>query len=475
MTVELLIRLFNGLVLGYFIVLNAAQLALLYGAGRELLMHMGRARIESTEELMRSPLVPSVGVIAPAYNEAMGVVDSVRSLLALEHPDFRIIVVNDGSSDDTLARLQEAFELEAVTYAYAPAIPTQPFRRYLQSRLESRLIVVDKENGGKSDAINCGINVAETDIVCVIDADSVLDIDALAQGARPFVDDPDRVVAVGGIVRVINDSIVERGHVREVRLPRAHLARIQAMEYLRAFLTGRSGWSRVNGLLIISGAFGLFRRDVVIDVGGFDPKTVGEDMELVVRIHRRMREQGRPYRIVFLPDPVCWTEAPEDLRNLRSQRIRWHRGLYDTLRTHRRMLFNPRYGVIGLFALPYFVLFELLAPAIELLGVVLVPVSWYLGYVNTSFAIAFGAMALLFGIFLSVAALTLEELALRRYPSVKQVLILVVYACVETLGYRQLTAWWRVRGLLRELRRVEATWESLERRGFGAVEERADA
>ncbi len=465
--VEWTVLAFNVFVLGYFIVLNGSYLVLLYSAGRELFGYMHRARIETADELMRSPLVPSIAVIAPAWNEEAGIVDSVRSLLALEYPDHRVVVVNDGSSDATMARLVDAFELEPIEYAYAPAIATEPLQVLYESRVDRRLVVADKANGGKADAVNCGINVADTDLVCVIDADSVLDADALGKCVRPFVDDPDRTVAVGGIVRIVNDSIVDRGHVQEVRLPRAHLARIQVLEYLRAFLAGRSGWSRVNGLLIISGAFGMFRRDVVLEVGGLSRSTLGEDMELVVRIHRRMREQGRDYRIGFVPDPVCWTEAPEDLRNLRSQRIRWHRGLTDVLVSHRGMLLRPRYGVVGMFAMPHFWLFELLAPVVELAGVVLVPVSFLLGYVNLAFLLVFAAMALLFGIFLSIAALALEELALRRYPSVRQLLLLVVYAFVENVGYRQLTAWWRIRGLAKELRRSEAVWESLDRKGFG--------
>ena len=279
------------------------------------------------------------------------------------------------------------------------------------------------------------------------------------------------MVAVGGIVRIVNDSIVERGHVSEVRLPKAHLVRIQVLEYLRAFLAGRSGWSRLNALLIISGAFGVFRRDIVSEVGGLSTTTLGEDMELVVRIHEHMRRHDRPYRIAFVPDPVCWTEAPEDLKNLRSQRIRWHRGLTDILFKHRRMIGNPRYGMVGLFALPHLVLFELLAPVVELSGLVLVPVSFWLGYVNWVFVLVFMSMALLFGIFLSIAALALEEMALRRYPTVRQLLTLVTYAFLENLGYRQLTAWWRIKGLVRELRRTEAVWESLDRRGFTAPDE----
>ncbi|MCW2920912.1 MAG: hypothetical protein JWL76_786 [Thermoleophilia bacterium] len=465
-TVEWVVLAFNAFVLGYFVVLNGSYLILLYAAGRELFTFMHRARIESTDEIMRSPLAPSIAVVSPAWNESAGIVDSVRSLLALEYPNFEVVVVNDGSSDDTLQRLVDAFDMEPVEYAYAPDVATAAFQALYRSRTERRISVVDKANGGKADAINAGINVADTELVCVIDADSVLDTDALAKSARPFIDDPERMVAVGGIVRIVNGSIVERGHVSEVRLPRAHLARIQVLEYLRAFLAGRSGWSRVNGLLIISGAFGIFRRDIVAEVGGFDTHTLGEDMELVVRIHRHMRRERRPYRIGFVPDPVCWTEAPEDLKNLRSQRIRWHRGLTDVLFRHRSMALNPRYGVVGMFAIPHFVLFELLAPVVELSGLVLVPVSWSLGYVNWVFVLAFMSMALLFGIFLSIAALALEEMALRRYPSVRQLLTLVVYAFVENLGYRQLTAWCRIRGLLKELRRADAVWESLDRKGF---------
>ncbi|HEY6054358.1 MAG TPA: glycosyltransferase family 2 protein, partial [Gaiellaceae bacterium] len=367
--------------------------------------------------------------------------------------------------DATLERLRDAFDLVPVRKALRGAIPTAPVRAAYVSRRNPRLWVVDKVNGGKADALNCGLSAADYPYVAAVDADALIEEGALLRVAQPIVDDPGVVAATGGIVRIVNGCLVDHGRVTDVRLPQSRLATLQVVEYLRAFLIGRVGWSRLNALLIISGAFGLFRRSLVEEVGGWWTDTVGEDVELVVRLHRHLRAEGGDYRIEFVSDPVCWTEAPEDLRTLSRQRRRWHRGLAEALRRHRGAICNPRYGTFGLVALPYFLFFELLGPVLGAFGLPLTLLAWALGYLSPLFLVAFLLVAILLGILLSISALGLEELGLRRQPGGRELARLVAYAALENVGYRQLNDFWRVLALV-DLARGRRSWGAQRRRGF---------
>ncbi len=325
--------------------------------------------------------------------------------------------------------------------------------------------MIDKENGGKADALNCGVNAARHPYVCAVDADTMLEQDSLLRVAKPVVDDPELVVATGGIVRIANGCRIDAGRVVDIRLPSGTLAALQVIEYFRAFLIGRIGWSRLGSLLIISGAFGLFRRDLVEAVGGYATDTVGEDVELVVRLHRYLRARGEPYRIEFVPDPVCWTEAPDDVGSLLRQRRRWQRGLAETLWRHRRAIGNPRYGVFGLVACPYFLVFELLGPIVEALGYLALPVAVALGVLSLDFLIGFVVIALLLGLLLSVNALALEEFSFRRHPRGRDVARMLAFAVVENLGYRQLMSVIRIVAFVDVARRRTA-WGAMTRRGI---------
>lgn len=452
---------------GYFVVLNTIYLAFTALAWSAVRRYRRARSYAPFAETFASPLTPPISVLLPAYNEEPGIVESVRSLLSLRYPEFEVVVVNDGSTDGTLTRLAETFDLVPVRKALRTSIPTVPVRGAYASRRHPELLVIDKENGGgKADAINAGINASRYPYFCVIDADGMLEEDALIRVAKPMLDDPDLVVATGGIVRIINGCRVEHGRVEEVRLPRSRLATLQVVEYLRAFLVGRIGWSRMRSLLIISGAFGLFRRSLVEAAGGFSRDTVGEDFELVVRLHRYLRDRGEEYRIAFVPDPVAWTEAPEDFATLARQRRRWQRGLAETLWRHRRLTFNPRYGVVGMLAFPYYILFELLGPLIEVAGYAAVITSAALGSLSPLFFAAFFTVALLTGIFLSGSALTLEELSFRRYEGDADGMRIVLAALAENLGYRQLLMVWRTLAFV-DLARRRRGWGEMRRRGLG--------
>ena len=453
--------------LGYFAALNGIYLLFTAIAWRSITHHRRRRAYAATDEAFASPLTPPISVVLPAYNEAAGIVESVRSLLALRYPEHEVIVVNDGSSDDTLARLVAAFDLVPVRKALRDSVETAPVRGAYASRRHRELWVVDKENGGKADALNAGLNAARYPYVCAIDADAMLEEEALLRVAKPVVDDPDVVVATGGIVRIANGCRIDHGEVVEVGLPRSRLATLQVVEYFRAFLVGRVGWSRFGSLLIISGAFGLFRRSLVEAAGGWWTSTVGEDMELVVRLHRYLRERGEEYRIEFVPDPVCWTEVPEDLRTLSRQRRRWQRGLAEAMWRHRVVAGNPRYGVLGVVAAPYFIVFELFGPVIEVLGYPAAALAGATGAVSVTFVVAFAVVAVLLGALLSVSALALEEFSFRRHERGREAARLLLFAVLENFGYRQLTNVWRLLAFA-DLARRRREWGEMRRRGLGS-------
>lgn len=435
--------------------------ALTYGIIRR---DMQFRRVE-LEEFLLTGLEPPISVVIPAYNEEATIVTSVRSMLQLRYSECEVIVVNDGSRDATLQRLVEAFDLEAFPQAYHARLPTQPVRGTYRSASHPRLRVVDKDNGGKADAINCGINAARYPLFCCVDADSILDRNSLLHVVQPFVEDP-RTVACGGTVRLANGCEVKSGNLLKAALPANWLARFQIVEYLRGFLFGRMGWSRPNGLLIISGAFGLMHKDTVIEVGGYRHQTIGEDMELIVRMHRLLSKRGQPYRITYVAEPVCWTQAPEDRRTLRNQRVRWQRGLSESLWLNRGLLFSRPPGVAGWLAFPYFLLFEWAAPLLELLGYFVL--AWLLaaGAVRVDAALLFVAIAIGFGVLLSTLALLLEELSFHIYPRKRDLLILFAFSVLENFGYRQINVVWRLVGTWQWLRGKQGGWGAMRRKGM---------
>jgi len=463
-----IMREWETIVLVYFVVVNSLYAVLLVSAGASMRSHLHKLWHESRERLLGSEVAPRISVLAPAYNEEFTVVESVRALLTLSYPNLEVVLINDGSPDDTVGVLDREFDLVPIHPIFRRQVESAPVRGLYRSRIKPELLVVEKENGGKADALNAGLNVATGDLVCTIDADTLIDPDGLLRMVRPFLERDD-VVAAGGMIRAANGSVVRGGRVVAPGAPRKLLPGVQVVEYLRAFLFGRLGWNRLGGNLIISGAFGLFERESVIQAGGYLHETVGEDMELVVRMRRRGIEQKGPSRVDFIPDPVAWTEVPESLRVLGRQRDRWQRGLADVLWRHRRILGNPRYGAMGLVVFPYFMLVELLGPVIEALGLVGLFVALGLGAVDFSFALLFFLVAYGYGLVLSAATLLLEDFGARRYEGVSDRLIMLPWVVVESLGYRQLTVVWRLRGLFRYLR-GRSDWGAMTRTGFAGSE-----
>jgi cellulose synthase/poly-beta-1,6-N-acetylglucosamine synthase-like glycosyltransferase len=447
----------------YFVGLNTGYISLNFIA----IGTIHRCMDENVLNLLPSAatdIMPPVTLILPAYNESSTIIGSVRAVLQLDYPEFEVVVVNDGSKDDTLQSLIDAFDLHVFPEAYRVRIETRDVNTVYQSAENNKLRVIDKANGGKADAINAGINMARYPLFCAVDADSILQRDSLKRAVQPFLQD-NSTVATGGTVRIINGCESKFGFMTQPGLPRSFLALFQIVEYLRAFLFGRLGWSPLNALLIISGAFGVFHKETVVSVGGYRTDTVGEDMELVVRLHRILRTRKNPYRITYIPDPICWTEAPEDLRTLGRQRIRWQRGLAESLFMNLSLLLNPKTGTVGLLAFPFQLVFEFLGPVIEVFGMMILIIGFSLGYISFDVFAVLLIATIGMGILLSFTALMLEEASFHIYQRPRHLLILIAIVFIENLGFRQLNSVWRIVGLAQWLFKTEQKWGEMKRVG----------
>ncbi len=456
------LQAFEWFFFGYFIVIYLFYAALNVCAVLQIRTYLQVAELAAADNVFSSLDVP-VSIIIPAYNESLSIVTSVRAMLQIEYPDYEVIVVNDGSKDDTLQCLIDEFGLREFPEAYRIRIPCEKVRGIYRSARYPMLRVIDKVNGGsKSDAVNAGINACRYPVFCAVDADSILQADSLRRAVRPFLQDPN-TVATGGTVRIANGCEIRGGFLERVRLPGNFLARIQVIEYLRAFLYGRMGWDQMNAVLIISGAFGLFDKEAVVAVGGYDPAAIGEDMELVLRLHEHFCKSGKPYRITFLPDPICWTDAPEDLSTLRKQRIRWQHGLGQSLSRHRHLFFGSQSKAVGWLALPFYLIFELFGPVVEIAGYLFMLFAALNGWLTWATAGVFIGLAVGLGIMLSMSALVLEEMSFHVYPRFRDLLRLSVSAVIENFGYRQLSLIWRIQGLVGWLRGEVPEWGEMKR------------
>jgi len=462
------IDLSNHALFYYYLAANLIYLGLLVTAIVSSTTHQRRLASIRIERIRVSPLTPPISVVMPAHNEQECIVPSVLSTLRLDYPNLEVVVVNDGSSDRTLEKLTRFFGLRCVNMLYHSEVPSAPVNGMYLSDAHPGLIVVDKEPGGsKADANNAGVNAATSPYICVLDADAILESDALPRMMVVILSDPNRIVAAGGIVRAVNGSVVRNGILTEARLPSNPLEIIQVVEYLRAFLMGREAWARWNMLPNISGAFGIFRRDLLIRTGGYRPAAIGEDFDLVTRLHRRLLEEKADYRLEFVPDPVCWTEVPSDLRSLGRQRARWQKGLLDALRRNSDMLFRWRFGRIGAISLPYQWLFELLAPVFEVVGLETIALAAIYGVLSSVFLVKFLIYGYAFATLISIGSVLLEEITFRRYNRTRDIFLLILFCCFEHFPYRQLHLIWRLQGIWQYLR-GDFVWKPLKRAGFSS-------
>ena len=454
-------------IVAYYALINLGYLSIHVLALLELRDNVREAEWDPPFRAFDTPFYPGVAMVVPAYNEAATIVESLRSMLTLNYPDQEIVVVNDGSTDATMDRLREAFDLEPIEADIPYEVPSKPIRGVYRSTRYEDLLVVDKENGGKSDALNAGVWLTDQELFCAVDSDTIIDRNALLQIVRPFLEEPDKAVASGGTIRVANDCVIEDGEVQEVNLPKTGIPGLQVMEYLRAFYSGRLGLNRLKGLILISGAFGVFRTDRVREIGGYRHDTITEDFDIMVRLHQYLADEDVEYTVDFLPEPVAWTEVPSDLRALGRQRRRWYRGMLETVVANRKMFFRRKYGRVGTVILPFFVAAEALGPLIEGFGYVLLPLAWYFGLLSIEFFLTFLFLTVGIGVFLSWFGVFSEVWSFNRYDRPRDVVRLLWYGILENFGYRQwktIVAW---HGLVEYLR-GEKSWGAMERRGFGA-------
>ena len=429
--------------------------------------HLRKNSYVNYNSLVLSPLSPKISIIAPAFNESKTIIDNVRTLLSLYYNNFEVILVNDGSTDNTFEKIKEEYELTKVSYYFDYHIPCERIRGVYKSKNPSynRLIVIDKKNGGKADSLNAGINICQSSLFISIDADSIIETDSILKLVKPFLEEKDRnVIGAGGVIRIVNSCDVERGQIREIHLPGQMLPRLQVLEYTRAFLLGRMAWSRLDGLMLISGAMGIFDRETVIKGGGYSIKTVGEDMELVLRMRRRLAEEGVKYEVTYIPDPLCWTQVPSDVKSLYTQRTRWTRGLVESLWTHRKIFFNKIYGRLGLLGYPYWFFFEWLAPLIAFSGFIYSIYLVVTNSINWPFYLLLFLFVYTFAVSLSIWAILFEEITYHKYKKKRDILKLLVAALLEPFFYPMHT-YFAVRGNLEALRGKKG-WGKVERKGF---------
>ncbi len=455
---------FNYFVGIYYGVVSVLYTVLLSIALVVILRHIHRVKYEPFREYSASPETPSVSILIPAYNEEKVVVRTIRSALSVNYPLFEVIVINDGSTDRTLEAVISAFNLKKVDLVYRNILRTIPVRGFYANPEIANLVVIDKERSGKADSLNCGLTVSRSPYFCSFDADSILERDSLIKLMTPIMESNIPVVACGGVVKILNGVTLNDILIAEIKLPRRTLSLFQIVEYARTFLFGRMGWNALNSLLILSGTFSLFNKTAVIEVGGYGKGNTTEDMEIIVRLHEHYLRKRKPYRIRFISDPICWTEVPETLKMLGRQRRRWHLGLIQTMCQYRSMMFNPRYGRMGLLVMPYYLLFETLGPLVELVGYFAVVCSFLLGLLSTDFLLLFLTLAIFYGAFLSISGVFLAELTYRRYPKWSHLMSLLWYAVLENFCYRQMNSFWRTQAIFQFLRGKSA-WEHVADKG----------
>lgn len=470
-------ELFNYLFIpaNYFFFFYGVALTTTYFFGivlsnRAVKRNKRRAHFLKVNDIVSATDIPSVTLVAPAYNEGLTIVENVKSLLSIQYPFYELIIVNDGSKDNSMEQLIDKYSLEAfdATFVTQP-IPTATVNKIYRSkkRQYKHLTVIDKNNGGRADALNAGINFAGTELVLCTDADCIIEQDALLKMVRPYLEESDReIIACGGGIGIANDSVIQNGVLKELRVPRDFIPTVQVVEYIRAFLIGRMGWGEINGLMLVSGAFGMYPRTRMIEVGGFDAGTVGEDLELCIRLRMHMEELKKPYKVVYIPETLCWTEAPHNADILVKQRDRWARGLWETMSLHKKLFFNYKYRHMGMFFFPYWIFFEFSAPIIEFLGILCIIVFGVYGLINWTTAILLFTAIYLIGCLFSTASIFLYVKNFKHYSTKTQIAELLLAAYLEPFLYHPVIVYGQMKGYYKKIFKIKSGWGTMTRKGF---------
>jgi len=462
-----------GTYYNHFIFLFAGSLMLWYLAIalisiREIMLYKRKNSFIDLKKLLSSPYTPPISIVAPAYNEGSTIINSVHSLLSLQYPRFEVIIINDGSTDNTLRRMIKEFSLVKVDYAYNERIITQPVRGFYKSNnpAYSKLLIIDKENGkSKADASNAGVNAASFPYFLCTDVDCVIDNQALLLLVKPFLDEEKRVIANGALIRISNGCEVEQGFMVNVKAPKNFLTSVQEIEYLRSFLLGRMAWSKMNGLIIVSGGIGLFDREIAIAAGGYDPKSFGEDMEITVRMRKHMHTIGQKYIVKYIPESLCWTEVPPNLDIFLKQRVRWAKGLLQTLFKHKDMWFRYKYGRMGLVSFPYWIVYEWLAPIIELVGLISYTYLIITGLINFEYSLLLLGFVYFFSVMITTISILWEEYNNQVYKSKKEVFKLLTIIFLEPFFFHPLVVYASIKGNISFLFGTKHQWGNMGRMG----------
>jgi cellulose synthase/poly-beta-1,6-N-acetylglucosamine synthase-like glycosyltransferase len=469
-TVQIILTIIHLLFFIYAFFAIASYVVLAIISAIETKQYMKKNSFVNYKEILSSTISPSISIIAPAYNESLNIIENVRSLLSSHYVNYDVIIVNDGSKDDSLEKLIAAYDLVKDNFIINQQIPTKPMRAGVFKSTNpafEKLTVVDKENGGKADALNMGLNISNNQYVACIDVDCLLLENALQKMVKPFLEvTEEKVIATGGVIRIANSCVIKNGKLLDVNFPKKWIEKAQILEYLRAFLLGRMAWSRLNGLLVISGAFGLFDKKIAIEVGGYDTNTVGEDMEIIVRMRRHMEEINQKYKVAYIPDPLCWTEAPDNYKTFISQRNRWTRGTIETLRKHRKIGFNPKYKSLGMLSYPYWLFFERLAPVIEVIGIVYFAILLALNEVRWDYAIAFIVLAYFFTVLFSIVAIFSEELTYHQYKKKGTGFKLLMISLLEPFVLHPFILYAAIRGNMDYYFNKKKKWGEMTRKGM---------
>ena len=419
------------------------------------------------DDVAISPLSPPVTIISPALNEEKSIINTAKTLLGLHYANYEVIIVNDGSTDKTFELLKDEFKLKKTNYFFDYQIPCERIKGIWRSSdpQYKRLVVLDKNNGGsKADAINAALNVTRNDLIVTIDADSIIEPDSISKLVKPFLEEKSKkVIGTGGAIRILNSCKVENGRITEVNLPKKLLAKIQVLEYTRAFLLGRMAWSHLDGLMLISGAMGMFDKKTMIKCGGYDTTGIGEDMEVVLKMRKYMANKKKKYIVTYIPDPLCWTEVPEDLKSLQTQRSRWTMGLIDSLEKYRGMFLNPKYGKLGMLGYPFWFIFEWLAPVMASLGILYTIFLIIIGSINWPFFLLLTAFIYSFSVFLSAWTVLFEEITFHKYRRKRDVVKLLAVSFIEPFLY-PMHAYFAIRGNIKYLFNRDG-WGTVKRTG----------
>lgn len=428
----------------YFSIINIVYTILLFFGSIKVYQRRKELRIEDFTHLLRSNSLPEISFLLPAYNEAHNIISVVSNLLGLSYRYKQIILINDGSTDNMFDLLKEQYHLIPIPRYYDEVIPTKTVRGVYRSTTHSELIVIDKENGEKYDALNAGLNACKDPYYISIDADTYIDNPGFEALIRPMLAYP-KTIAIGASLRIRNGCTLNFNRISTDRFPLNFVTAMQSIEYLRAFLM-RQGWDFIGGNYILSGAFSMFRTDAVKWAGGYAP-TVADDLEITLRLNRMFKATQKPYIIKYLPDPVGWTEGPSTIKALSRQRFLWHRGTMEAAWFHRCFFFNFKYGRYGLFVYPFLIFGEILEPAVEALGYIYIIIGLWLGIINAYYLFLLLATIWGFVLIFSLCCLLIEELSFRKYPTLRSMSYLFLYSLLENFGFRQLTVLWRLRGI----------------------------